>query len=1027
MGPAAARAERLVHSCLRRARREREAAHGDAAPEADRDRRPMKSRSARDAAPASFRWRSLLLQGLLAISALALAWRAVNLQLVDHGFLAREGDARFSRVLEIAAHRGTITDRYGEPLAVSTPVDSVWVNPRELALATDQIPRLAAALKLDRQELARRVTSNLEREFLYLARHRQPAEAEQIKALGIPGVYTSREYRRYYPAGEVIGHLLGFTNVDDAGQEGLELAFDHWLAGEDGAKRVIQDRYGRIVQNVESIKPARPGRDLVLSIDLRIQYLAYRELKAAIRDQRARAGSAVVLDVASGEVLAMVNQPAYNPNDRDQIQSGVYRNRAATDIFEPGSSIKPFFVAAGLASGKYDNRSLIDTSPGFFKVGVKIFEDEHNYGAIDIATVLAKSSNVGMAHIALTLPPEEIWGTLNHLGFGQVSTSGYPGESAGLLPVYSQWRPIGIVTMSHGYGLSVTPLQLAHAYATIGAFGIARPVSFLRVEGAAPGERALGAQVCLELVGMLESVVAAEGTGKLAAIPGYRVSGKTGTAWKATAGGYSTDRYMAVFGGVAPASEPRLAAVVVIDEPGAGLHMGGQVAAPVFSRVIGGALRLLAVAPDQPVKAPEQLPAGTFVAAVPKLGERAGLIADRFFGAPSQQLTVAGITGTNGKTTCAWLLAQALQHCRRRCAYIGTLGVGMPAQLTPTLHTTSDAVSIHRQLAALRSLGAECVSMEVSSHALDQGRVNGVRFNTAAFTNLTRDHLDYHGTMEAYGAAKARLLALPGLAHRVINVDDPFGARLAEEGSTASLTVTTRTAAALPRGVQFVRAARVTPDPGGLIIEVQSSFGGAQLPLRLMGEFNVDNALTVLAVLLAWNIPLTEAARALSASRAASGRMEMFGGRGRTPLAIVDYAHTPDALANALRAARLHCRGQLRVVFGCGGERDAGKRPLMGKVAAELADDLIVTDDNPRSEDPARIVADIVAGVPPRAPLVIEHDRSLAIRMALQRSGPEDVVLNAGKGHEEYQIHGGVRRAFRDQAVVSAELARLPA
>ena len=582
----------------------------------------MKLRSARDAAPASFRWRAHLLQGLLAMSALALAWRAVNLQLVDHGFLAREGDARFSRVLDIAAHRGTITDRYGEPLAVSTPVDSVWVNPRELALATDQIPRLASALKLDRQELARRVTSNLDREFLYLARHLQPAEAAQIKALGIPGVYTSREYRRYYPASEVTGHLLGFTNVDDAGQEGLELAFDHWLAGEDGAKRVIQDRYGRIVQNVESIRPARPGRDLVLSIDLRIQYLAYRELKAAIRDQRARAGSAVVLDVASGEVLAMVNQPAYNPNDRDQIQSGVYRNRAATDIFEPGSSIKPFFVAAGLASGKYDHRSVIDTSPGFFKVGVKIFEDEHNYGAIDIATVLAKSSNVGMAHIALTLPPEEIWTTLNHLGFGQVTTSGYPGESAGLLPAYAQWRPIGIVTMSHGYGLSVTPLQLAHAYATIGAFGLARPVSFLRVEGAAPGERALGAQVCRELVSMLESVVAAEGTGKLAAIPGYRVSGKTGTAWKATAGGYSTDRYMAVFGGVSPASEPRLAAVVVIDEPGAGQHMGGQVAAPVFSRVIGGALRLLAVAPDQPVKAPEELPpspalGGTRTAALP--------------------------------------------------------------------------------------------------------------------------------------------------------------------------------------------------------------------------------------------------------------------------------------------------------------------------------------------------------------------------------------------------------------------------
>ena len=573
----------------------------------------MKPFSAHDAAPRSYRWRAGVLITLLVGSAAGLVWRAVNLQLVDHGFLEREGDARFSRVAQIAAHRGTVTDRYGEPLAVSTPVDSIWVNPKELALATDQIPRLAAALHQDRQELARRITSNLEREFLYLARHRQPAEAQQIKALGIPGVYLSREYRRYYPAGEVTGHILGFTNVDDAGQEGLELAFDHWLAGEDGAKRVIQDRYGRTVQDVESIRPARPGRDLVLSIDLRIQYLAYRELKAAMRDQHARAGSAVVLDVTTGEVLAMVNQPAYNPNDREQMIAATYRNRAATDIFEPGSSIKPFFVAAGLASGKYDDRSIIDTSPGFYKVGVKIFEDERNLGAINIATVLAKSSNVGMAHIALSLAPQLIWSTLTRLGFGQVTTSGYPGESAGLLAPYSQWRPIGIATMSHGYGLSVTPLQLAHAYASIGTLGIARPVSFLRVDAAPAGERVLDSRVCRELVGMLETVVAAEGTGKLAAIPGYRVSGKTGTAWKAVAGGYSTDQFMAVFGGVAPATEPRLAAVIVIDEPSAGLHHGGDVAAPVFSRVIGGALRLLAVAPDQAVSPPEELPSSPAV------------------------------------------------------------------------------------------------------------------------------------------------------------------------------------------------------------------------------------------------------------------------------------------------------------------------------------------------------------------------------------------------------------------------------
>ncbi|MBS0579904.1 MAG: penicillin-binding protein 2 [Proteobacteria bacterium] len=568
----------------------------------------MRSRAPRPDASGSFRWRAYLLLSLLAACALGLVYRAVNLQLVEHGFLAKEGRARFSRVVEIAAHRGTVTDRYGEPLAVSTPVDSIWVNPSELALATDQIPRLAAALKLDRQELMRRITSNLDREFLYVARHRQPAEAEQIKALGIPGVYTAREYRRYYPAGEVTGHLLGFTNVDDAGQEGLELAFDHWLAGEDGAKRVIQDRYGRIVQNVESIRPTRPGRDLVLSIDLRIQYLAYRELKAAIRDERARAGSIVVIDVETGEVLAMVNQPAYNPNDRDQIQASTYRNRAATDIFEPGSSIKPFFVAAGLATGKYDNRSIIDTSPGFIKVGARVFDDEHNFGAINLATVLAKSSNVGMAHLALSLPPQEIWETLNHLGFGQVTTSGYPGESAGLLPNYSQWRPIGIATMSHGYGLSVTPLQLAHGYATVGGFGVARPVSFMRVDGVPPGERVLDERVGRMLVGMLESVVAAEGTGKLAAIPGYRVSGKTGTAFKAEAGGYSSDRYMAVFGGVAPTTAPRLAAVVVIDEPSAGKHHGGEVAAPVFSKVVGGALRLLAVAPDAPVNVPDEMP-----------------------------------------------------------------------------------------------------------------------------------------------------------------------------------------------------------------------------------------------------------------------------------------------------------------------------------------------------------------------------------------------------------------------------------
>jgi UDP-N-acetylmuramoyl-L-alanyl-D-glutamate--2,6-diaminopimelate ligase len=361
---------------------------------------------------------------------------------------------------------------------------------------------------------------------------------------------------------------------------------------------------------------------------------------------------------------------------------------------------------------------------------------------------------------------------------------------------------------------------------------------------------------------------------------------------------------------------------------------------------------------------------------------------------------------------------------------MGTLGVGLPPQVTPLPHTTPDAVMVHRLLAALAAAGAECVSMEVSSHALDQARVNGVRFHTAAFTNLTRDHLDYHGTMEHYGAAKARLFAWPGLECRIINFDDRFGAELARAPSAGRLILTTRRtggAAPLPAGAQFVRATHIQAESTGLTIEVESSWGAVELPVRLMGEFNVENALTVLAVLLAWEIPLRDAARALSKVRAARGRMEMFGGRGRSPLAIVDYAHTPDALANALRAARLHCRGQLRVVFGCGGDRDAGKRPLMGNIAAQLADDLVLTDDNPRGEDPARIIADIVAGIAGGAPLTIEHDRALAIRVALERSAPDDVVLIAGKGHEDYQIFAHERREFRDQTVVAAELARLPA
>jgi cell division protein FtsI (penicillin-binding protein 3) len=549
---------------------------------------------------------------LVLLGAGALTVRAVELQWLDHGFLSKQGDDRAMRVAKIIAHRGAITDRNGEPLAMSTPVDTVWVDPQTIDENIDQLPRLAKALKQDPQFLARRVTSNLDREFLYLARHMPPEAAAKVKALGIPGVYLLREYRRYYPAGEVSGHVVGFTTADDQGQEGLELGYDQLLDGENGAKRVIQDRYGNSVQNVESIRAPRPGRDLTTSIDLRIQYLAYRELKAAMGEYHARAGSVVTIDVNTGEVLAMVNQPSYNPNDRDQLQAALYRNRAATDIFEPGSSIKPFFIAAALASGQWRIDSVVDTSPGFIKVQNTTLEDEHNLGVVDLATVLAKSSNVGMARIALSLQPEQIWKTLNALGFGQVTGSSYPGESAGMLSTYIHWRPVGIATMSHGYGLSVTPLQLAHAYATIGAWGVARPISFQKITDPVPGQQVISRSVAQSLVRLMEQVVVADGaTGKRAAVMGYRVAGKTGTAWKSYAGGYSTDKYMAVFAGVVPATQPRLATVVVIDEPSGGQYMGGHVAAPVFSSVMSGALRLMDVPPDDL----QNVPATTLVRA----------------------------------------------------------------------------------------------------------------------------------------------------------------------------------------------------------------------------------------------------------------------------------------------------------------------------------------------------------------------------------------------------------------------------
>ncbi|MEK6551004.1 MAG: penicillin-binding protein 2 [Pseudomonadota bacterium] len=539
---------------------------------------------------------------------MVLAGRAVYLQVVQGDYLLSQGSQRHSRVVKDNSHRGMILDRYGAPLAVSTPVDSVWAHPETLAQAHASWAALAQQIDMTPRELARLIERHRDREFMYLKRHVTPSQAERITALNVPGVSLLREYRRYYPAGASAGHALGFTNIDDAGQEGVELAYDAWLRAVPGRKRLLRDLHGNAVEQVESVTLAKSGRDLVLSIDRRIQYLAYRELKAAIERHHASAGSVVVLDAQSGEVLALVNEPDFNPNNRSQLKSPVYRNRAVTDMYEPGSTMKPFTVAAAIESGRYTPRSFIDTAPGAVLVGHKTIRDTQNHGRLTLAGVLEKSSNVGATRIALSLNKQAYWETLRRLGFGDTTQSHLPGEADGRLNPPSRWVPIDQASLSFGYGISVTPLQLARAYAAIANGGELKPISLLRLEAPANGTPALSGSTARALQQMLElAVMSDEGTGRLAQVPDYRVAGKTGTVRKLTARGYADDRYVAWFAGFAPASNPRLVMVVMIDEPSRGGYFGGQVAAPVFSRVMGGALRLLDIPADairQPARAP---------------------------------------------------------------------------------------------------------------------------------------------------------------------------------------------------------------------------------------------------------------------------------------------------------------------------------------------------------------------------------------------------------------------------------------
>ena len=548
-----------------------------------------------------FRFRRWLAAACVAMLAAGVVWRAVDLQLNHHAFLKRQGDARHLRIAKIPAHRGMLLDRNGEPLAASTPVASVWINPKELADSRARWTELEGVLGLGQGTIEQLAEERGEREFVYLRRHVAPPVAEAVGAMEMAGVHLQHEYRRYYPMGAVAGHVIGFTNVDDAGQEGLELAFNDELSGKSGRKRVIRDRLGRIVENVERISPAHPGRDLVLSIDRRIQSVTHRALLQGVQHHRARAGSAVVLDVRTGEVLAMANQPTFNPNNRADRASRRSRNRAIADLLEPGSTVKPFTVAAALEAGIVRPDSILDTRPGSMRIGRHTIRDFRNYGIIDVATVIKKSSNVGAGQLALALRPLDLHDMFEGIGFGTPTGSRFPGERSGTLTDSEDWGDIHRVTLSYGYGLAVTPLQLARAYAALGNGGTLPEISFLKTDGAPPSSAPMmKASVAAEILGMLEGVVEPGGTGSRARVDGYRVGGKTGTTRKSEAGGYSRDRYHSLFAGLAPMSDPRLSVVVVIDEPGGKAYYGGTVAAPVFSDIVEGSLRVLGIAPDSP-------------------------------------------------------------------------------------------------------------------------------------------------------------------------------------------------------------------------------------------------------------------------------------------------------------------------------------------------------------------------------------------------------------------------------------------
>ncbi len=554
-------------------------------------------------------WRSRMLLALIAGGFLVLAGRAVYLQGLNNDFLQQKGESRYSRVLDISANRGKITDRHGEALAISTPVKSVWAIPEEVQYSSQQRAKLAALLEMPPREIDKRLSESTS--FVYLKRQIPPELAERVSELHIPGLFQNREYRRYYPGGEVMAQVLGFTGADDAGQEGIELAFQPTLAGKSGSRRVIKDRMGQIVEDTQSIREAQNGRDLTLALDARLQNLAFSQLKLAVDRNKAKAGAIVVLDAGTGEVLALANLPTYNPNNRSRLSGAQLRNRAITDTFEPGSTLKPFTVALAIEEGKVTPSSMIATAGGTLSIGRATIHDAHHFGDMTVAQVIQRSSNVGAARIALGLRPEAMWSMFDSVGFGSVPRLGFPGEASGKLRAYRTWRPIEQATMAYGHGISVSLLQLARAYTIFARDGELMPLSLVRVDAAPVGKQVISAATAHKLRDMLELAVQPGGTAPRARVMGYRVSGKTGTAHKEENGGYAKNKYVASFVGLAPASAPRLVIAVMLDEPSAGEYYGGVVAAPVFAAVMEGALRMLGVPPDAPLQPLELPPAGS--------------------------------------------------------------------------------------------------------------------------------------------------------------------------------------------------------------------------------------------------------------------------------------------------------------------------------------------------------------------------------------------------------------------------------